>query len=59
MHALHLLGCCGPLNARVPLFRHISEVLKGTLADPRGGTRDVCPPGGPNSFNFMQFLAKI
>ena len=29
-----------------------------TLADPRGapGTR---PPGGPNSFIFMQFLAKI
>ena len=29
-----------------------------SLADPRGGTRDACPPGGPNSFIFMQFLAK-
>ena len=29
------------------------------LADPRGGTRDARPPGGPNSFIFMQFSAKI
>ena len=32
------------------------EVLP--LADPRGGARDARPPGGPNSFIFMQFLAK-
>ena len=25
----------------------------------KGGARDACPPGGPNSFIFMQFLAKI
>ena len=30
------------------------------LADPRGGgARDARPPGGPNSFIFMQFSAKI
>ena len=30
-----------------------------SLADPRGGARDARPPpGGPNSFIFMQFLAK-
>ena len=30
------------------------------LADLRGGARDACPPppGGPNSFIFMQFLPK-
>ena len=28
------------------------------LADPRGGARDAPPPGGPNSFIFMQFSAK-
>ena len=22
-------------------------------------TRDICPPKGPNSFNFMQFLGKF
>ena len=27
------------------------------VADLRG-VRDACPPGGPNSFNFMQFLGK-
>ena len=25
----------------------------------KGGTGDACPPGGPNSFNFMQFLGKF
>ena len=29
------------------------------VADLRGGARDVAPPGGPNSFNFMQFLGKF
>ena len=30
------------------------------MADLRGGTGDVCPlPGGPNSFNFMQFLGNF
>ena len=29
------------------------------LADLRGGARDALSPGGPNSFIFMQFLAKI
>ena len=29
------------------------------LADPRGGARDAPPPGGPNSFIFMQFSAKM
>ena len=29
------------------------------LADLRGGARDKRPPGGPNSFIFMQFSAKI
>ena len=32
-----------------------------TVADLRGGTRDARPPpppGGPNFFNFMQFLGK-
>ena len=24
----------------------------------KGDTRDACPPGGPNSFNFMQFSGK-
>ena len=28
------------------------------LADPRGGARDAPPPGGPNSFIFMQFSVK-
>ena len=25
----------------------------------KGGVRDACPPGGPNSFNFMHFLGKF
>ena len=25
----------------------------------KGGARDAHPPGGPNSFNFMQFLGKF
>ena len=29
------------------------------LADLRGGARDAPPPGGPNSFIFMQFSANI
>ena len=28
------------------------------LADPRGAPGTRAPPGGPNSFIFMQFLAK-
>ena len=24
-----------------------------------GGARDACPPGGPNSFDFMQFFGKF
>ena len=28
------------------------------MADLRTDTRDVCPRGCPNSFNFMQFLGK-
>ena len=31
---------------------------RGALADPRGGARDARPPGGPNSFIFMQFSEK-
>ena len=29
------------------------------VADLGGGTRDMRPPGGPNSFNFMQFLGNF
>ena len=25
----------------------------------KGGAGDACPPGGPNSFNFMQFLGNF
>ena len=35
-------------------MKHIQK----PVADLRGGTRDVRPPGGPNSFNFMQFWGK-
>ena len=30
-----------------------------TLADPKGAPGTRAPPGGPNSFIFMQFSAKI
>ena len=44
------------LNAKlVKMFR----IKSFSLADPRGGTKDVRPPGSPNSFIFMQFSAKI
>ena len=29
------------------------------MADLRGGARYARPPGGPNSFNFMQFLGNF
>ena len=32
--------------------------FKGALADLRGGARDARPPGGSNSFIFMQFSTK-
>ena len=34
-------------------------MISWTLADPRGAPGMCAPPGGPNSFIFMQFLAKI
>ena len=35
----------------------VNPVLSGGS---NGGARDACsPPGGPNSFNFMQFLGKF
>ena len=41
---------------RIPVCSHIYFHL--TVADLRGGARDARPPGGPNSFIFMQFSAK-
>ena len=40
-----------------------SEVTENRLCDlssggSKGGAKDACPPGGPNSFNFMQFSGK-
>ena len=35
-----------------------SEIGTQPVADLRGGARDARPPGGPNSFIFMQFSAK-
>ena len=29
------------------------------MADLHSKILDMCPPGGPNSFNFMQFLGKF
>ena len=37
----------------------IMEQKAKSLADLRGGARDARPPGGPNSFIFMQFSAKM
>ena len=57
----HLLD----LNSHEHLFNRIPRLglphsLSDSLADLRGGARDARPPpGGPNSFIFMQFLAKI
>ena len=46
--------CHTPCHA-CPLWtdRHLS------VADLRGGREGRVPPGGPNSFNFMQFLGKF
>ena len=33
-----------------------SNILSGVS---QGGARDASPPGGPNSFNFMQFLGNF
>ena len=38
-------------------FNELSLILP--VADLKGGARDTCPPGGPISFNFMQFLGKF
>ena len=36
------------------------EKVTVTSGESKGDARDACPPplGGPNSFNFMQFLKK-
>ena len=34
-------------------------LLGKTVADLRGGRRGRAPPGGPNSFDFMQFLGNF
>ena len=42
------------------LLRGLPSGVYTPVADLRGGARDVRPPpGGPNSFNFMQFLGKF
>ena len=35
----------------------IGRTRVGTIGGSRGGTRGARPPGDPNSFIFMQFLA--
>ena len=45
---------------KMKLVSHILNSEHTALADPRGGARDARPPpGGPNSFIFMQFSAKM
>ena len=36
-----------------------SKITKYPVADLRGARGTRAPPGGPNSFNFMQFLGKF
>ena len=37
-------------------YRCLLDIVSGGS---KGGARDARPPGGPNSFNFMQFLEKL
>ena len=47
-----------PLGYTV-IFQKINEFkIQVALADPRGAPGTRAPPGGPNSFIFMQFSAK-
>ena len=40
------------------MYKTYNRLLYGSLADPRGAPGTRAPPGGPNSFIFMQFSAK-
>ena len=44
------------LRAKPEDFLSANKGRTRAVVDLRGGVRDMCPPGGPNSFNFMQFL---
>ena len=39
--------------------RLVTLVIPICSGGSKGGARDARPPGGPNSFNFMQFLGKF
>ena len=58
------VSCYSECLLRTFIYEAIFCLLHNTLtrlsvADLRGGARDVRPPGGRNSFNFMQFLWKF
>ena len=60
----HKLNLCNPYIFNLNLitsYKSVSRMQMGgtALADPRGAPGTRAPPGGPNSFIFMQFSAKI